>query len=218
MQQRYYDPVIGRFYSNDPVGFKTNNPITFNRYAYGNNNPYKYIDPDGRATVGGYRVGVMDFSSWKDELKKSPVGKAWEGGELAARELPQEAVNSTVGTASKVLKNGQGLKVEGCGGKNGHGGCISMTITNKAVVLSKGLGKVYGNSVTASFIPFGADKEDGSVTANTGLAIPTLTFGGEFGLEKGGDAQPDVSIGTGLGWSFQHLIMHHNVIEAEVDE
>lgn len=49
MQQRYYDPVIGRFYSNDPVGFTASNPMMFNRYAYANNNPYKYTDPDGRA-------------------------------------------------------------------------------------------------------------------------------------------------------------------------
>jgi uncharacterized protein RhaS with RHS repeats len=53
MQQRYYDPVIGRFYSNDPVDFmghmKDGNLTSgFNRYAYANNNPYKYIDPDGR--------------------------------------------------------------------------------------------------------------------------------------------------------------------------
>jgi uncharacterized protein RhaS with RHS repeats len=48
MQQRYYDPLIGRFYSNDPVGFTASNPMMFNRYAYANNNPYKYTDPDGR--------------------------------------------------------------------------------------------------------------------------------------------------------------------------
>ena len=47
MQARYYDPVIGRFYSNDPVGF--NNVHNFNRYAYANNNPYKFVDPDGEA-------------------------------------------------------------------------------------------------------------------------------------------------------------------------
>ncbi len=48
MQQRYYDPVIGRFYSNDPVGFSADNPMMFNRYAYANNNPYKFVDPDGK--------------------------------------------------------------------------------------------------------------------------------------------------------------------------
>jgi hypothetical protein len=45
MQARYYDPVIGRFYSNDPVGFTGID--TFNRYAYVANNPYKYTDPTG---------------------------------------------------------------------------------------------------------------------------------------------------------------------------
>ncbi|AIY67425.1 RHS repeat domain-containing protein [Pseudoalteromonas piratica] len=56
MQARYYDPVIGRFYSNDPVGYlghaEKGNPIHgFNRYAYANNNPYKYVDPDGKLPV-----------------------------------------------------------------------------------------------------------------------------------------------------------------------
>ena len=45
MQARYYDPVIGRFYSNDPIGFR--DVHSFNRYAYANNNPYKYVDPTG---------------------------------------------------------------------------------------------------------------------------------------------------------------------------
>lgn len=49
MQARYYDPVIGRFYSNDPVGFT--NVHTFNRYAYANNNPYRYTDPDGNSPI-----------------------------------------------------------------------------------------------------------------------------------------------------------------------
>lgn len=48
MQARYYDPVIGRFYSNDPVGYTPQNPVmSFNRYMYVNNNPYKYNDPNG---------------------------------------------------------------------------------------------------------------------------------------------------------------------------
>jgi len=49
MDARYYDPVIGRFYSNDPIGFRDLH--SFNRYAYANNNPYKYIDPTGMVTV-----------------------------------------------------------------------------------------------------------------------------------------------------------------------
>ena len=44
---RYYDPHLGRFMGVDPVGFIESNPTSFNRYAYVNNNPYKYVDPDG---------------------------------------------------------------------------------------------------------------------------------------------------------------------------
>ena len=50
MQARYYDPVIGRFYSNDPVGtvghLSQGSIQGFNRYAYANYNPYKCTDPD----------------------------------------------------------------------------------------------------------------------------------------------------------------------------
>ncbi len=45
---RYFDPEIGRFVSVDPVGFVEDNTMSFNRYLYVNNNPYKYVDPDGR--------------------------------------------------------------------------------------------------------------------------------------------------------------------------
>jgi RHS repeat-associated protein len=51
MGARYYDPVIGRFMGVDPVGFQENNVHSFNRYAYANNNPYKFIDPDGRIAI-----------------------------------------------------------------------------------------------------------------------------------------------------------------------
>ncbi len=47
-QQRYYDPVIGRFLSVDPVAADGNTGASFNRYNYAGNNPYKFTDPDGR--------------------------------------------------------------------------------------------------------------------------------------------------------------------------
>jgi RHS repeat-associated protein len=45
---RFYDPVVGRFMATDPKGFTADNLHSFNRYAYANNNPYKFVDPDGR--------------------------------------------------------------------------------------------------------------------------------------------------------------------------
>jgi RHS repeat-associated protein len=48
MQQRYYDPGIGRFLSVDPVTADGNTGSNFNRYWYANNNPYRFTDLDGR--------------------------------------------------------------------------------------------------------------------------------------------------------------------------
>lgn len=48
MQQRFYDPTVGRFLSTDAKAIDTSNGHNFSRYWYGNNNPYSYIDPDGR--------------------------------------------------------------------------------------------------------------------------------------------------------------------------
>jgi RHS repeat-associated protein len=49
MQARYYDPVIGRFLSVDPMTFTSmgNDPTYFNRYAYVGNDPVNYMDPNG---------------------------------------------------------------------------------------------------------------------------------------------------------------------------
>ncbi|HEY4292705.1 RHS repeat-associated core domain-containing protein [Luteibacter sp.] len=49
MQARYYDTHIGRFLSVDPVVGAPGQLADFNRYAYGRNNPHRYVDPDGRA-------------------------------------------------------------------------------------------------------------------------------------------------------------------------
>ncbi|PJK07787.1 hypothetical protein CO610_08750 [Lysobacteraceae bacterium NML95-0200] len=48
MQQRYYDPQLGLFLSSDPVTAYGNPIGQFHRYRYANNNPYRFVDPDGR--------------------------------------------------------------------------------------------------------------------------------------------------------------------------
>ncbi len=48
MQQRYYDQSVGRFLSVDPVTTDSGTGANFNRYKYAANNPYRFIDPDGR--------------------------------------------------------------------------------------------------------------------------------------------------------------------------
>ena len=79
MQQRYYEPIAGRFLSVDPVTTDAKSGGNFNRYHYANNNPYKFKDPDGRfpwgivagiaveigyqMTVEGRSIGNLDVSN-----------------------------------------------------------------------------------------------------------------------------------------------------------
>ncbi len=68
---RYYSPTIGRFMGVDPAGVSESNIYSFNRYAYANNNPYRFVDPNGESPVSvglifiaretgiGYGLGVI---------------------------------------------------------------------------------------------------------------------------------------------------------------
>jgi RHS repeat-associated protein len=81
MQQRYYDPVAGRFLSVDPVVTDAKTGDHFNRYAYADNNPYKYVDPDGRNPVIAAIVRVLLAIGGKEAAKSG----AREGAKGAAR-------------------------------------------------------------------------------------------------------------------------------------
>jgi uncharacterized protein RhaS with RHS repeats len=75
MQQRYYDPIAGRFLSVDPVTTDASNGSFFNRYVYGNNNPYKYKDPDGRAFETAWDIASLVLSV--NEFRSNPsIGNA----------------------------------------------------------------------------------------------------------------------------------------------
>jgi RHS repeat-associated protein len=81
MQQRYYDPAIGRFMSVDPVEANAHTGANFNRYKYASNNPYSFRDPDGMQECRSCEVGYGAAAS----LMLSPEQRRiWESGERAA--------------------------------------------------------------------------------------------------------------------------------------
>jgi RHS repeat-associated protein len=91
MQQRYYDPVIGRFLSTDPDpvnGLGTN----FNRYAYVGNNPYRYVDPDGRNPAA---VAAMEACG------ANPVCRT--GARAAGRAIVKSAVSAVESVAGPAI-------------------------------------------------------------------------------------------------------------------
>jgi RHS repeat-associated protein len=49
MRARCYDPTVGRFISQDPLGFGGGD---VNLYAYVKNNPVNFVDPEGLKNRG----------------------------------------------------------------------------------------------------------------------------------------------------------------------
>jgi RHS repeat-associated protein len=68
MQARYYDPVLGRFMSPDPIG----SADQFNLYAYVGNDPVNAIDPTGKILValGRFLLSKIGKQAVKQEIKK----------------------------------------------------------------------------------------------------------------------------------------------------
>jgi len=61
---RYYDASIGRFSQPDTFVPDPGNPKTFDRFAYANNNPVKFIDPSGHKARISSREDDLDDYYW----------------------------------------------------------------------------------------------------------------------------------------------------------
>jgi len=146
MQARYYDPVIGRFYSNDPIGYTAKNPVmSFNRYMYVNNNPYKYTDPDGKLlnfAIGALIGGIAEVAS------QAIAGKGFNGNKIAASMVLGGVTSglSIVASAGKALSVGSkvfngSLSATGAAGES----MIHDSLDGKVA----DLGKAFTSAVTS---------------------------------------------------------------------
>jgi RHS repeat-associated protein len=127
---RYYGSRIGRFTTVDPVNTWQQNlldPQRWNRYAYGRNNPLRYVDPDGRAietpwdalNVG---LGVASFAA--------NVAAGNVGGAIAdALGIAYDAA----ATAVPVLPGGAGTAIRAARAADRvHDAAAALIATNRA--------------------------------------------------------------------------------------
>ena len=111
MGARYYDPLVGRFNGIDPNGFEEKNVHSFNRYAYANNNPYKFVDPDGRIaeTVWDVANVAMDVASLAGNLAVGNYGAAAVDGLGLLIDGVATAVPFVPGGAGMAIKTARGV-------------------------------------------------------------------------------------------------------------
>jgi RHS repeat-associated protein len=103
---RYYNPTLGRFLSEDPIGFAGGQP---NLYTYTGNSPTNYTDPTGNlpqvvvgcvvgGVVGGLQEAIFGTGRKDDVLKSAAIGCALGaltsvgGGAIAEEALAENAI------------------------------------------------------------------------------------------------------------------------------
>ena len=92
----------------DPVGVDENNVHSHNRYAYANNNPYKFVDPDGRVAFFALLwpalqvlgVGVTSYETTTVVLNVANGNQTL--GQAARKEAPGIAIGLVTGVAGRV--------------------------------------------------------------------------------------------------------------------
>ena len=149
MQQRYYDPGIGRFLSADPVNASSRSGANFNRYQYANNSPYKFVDPDGRLSR---KRDPRSLNSHTSNL--GGVGTVGQGFNSTTTQQPKEsnAGNQQLLVNHAVSENGgQAEATNQCGWSNvGKDEAKNLGETFLQLAEAKRLGTGFiGNLITA---------------------------------------------------------------------
>ncbi len=204
MQQRYYDPQLGVFLSVDPVTAYSNPVGQFHRYRYANNNPYKFVDPDGRV------VSVADESQRKAieaNINSRALGvfKFDDSGNL-------QMVRST-GDSSKFSQTYQTALVNAIESDKNVAVSIAQTVTDKNTGQSMDVDRDFGGGVTGRTADGAAIVISGntnSVLGENGGAIPS-TGADALMHEFVGHALPEIGFpGTGNG------IQNENQVRGEI--
>ncbi len=106
MQQRYYDPIASRFLSIDPVTTDANTGGSFNRYAYASNNPFKYVDPDGREDT---LWSCSNASPPAVAYNTPPPDQGWHGEQARSLNFALTEVGAPGGTGLKLGAGAVGI-------------------------------------------------------------------------------------------------------------
>ena len=110
LRARYYDPGVGRFTSMDTWAGRSRNPISLNKYLYGNANPVSHTDPSGNFSIGGQMAAVSAFgilavsSQYSYQIGQSLAGGLDGDGSFTNRQTGWLILAGMAGVQSKLYR------------------------------------------------------------------------------------------------------------------
>ena len=196
MQQRYYDPRIGRFLSVDPVITDSATGSNFNRYWYADNNPYTFQDPDGRATCADkncekstidstlVRLGILPpavngnngLSNMEVSLSEtSLVSVTFQNDDPSMPSTDKPIETSAANMVEKAVLDAGVQSININSSTGGHGGKLSWHNSGHAVDINRVNGAKVSSSNSAATRIQEAARAGGKVRENFGPNIMEKT-------------------------------------------
>jgi RHS repeat-associated protein len=121
---RYYDANIGRFLSEDPIGFEGG---SLNLVSYVANSPSNYRDPSGNNLVAAVGAGL----GYDAGLLANVAGQMLGGTSLADIDVEQAFIAAGVGAVSGALATNKGFSVAGSYMLAGGSNLLQYVLTTK---------------------------------------------------------------------------------------
>nr|WP_251006411.1 RHS repeat-associated core domain-containing protein [Stenotrophomonas sp. ISL-67] len=195
MGRRYYDPMLARFISPDPLAASTSGGPNLNRYRYANNNPFGFSDPTGACDqVTGSRVcNSGGFAGDRVETTQYAAGSIPVYDPNAAAPAPREAATGLDAIAAAFTERNWFV---------GQGSLTDFDAVSEGIVVplmnSPGGAPVVGGVKVASFVLVAVRVEE------TGRGFANLSRAGAFGL--GSYTALRRAVGKGSSLQVHHLI------------
>ena len=177
---RIYDPVLARFLSPDPYVQAPDFTQSFNRYAYGWNNPFKYTDPSGNSIVAAILIGgginlvtqilAGNVSSVQDAFLAFGIGGLSGLAGAGVGQAVSSALGGSIGAIGGALSGAAG---GGVGSLVGGSGNAWFNGANFRDGLFKGLKSA------------GAGALSGGIFGGISGGIYSLKHGGDFWTGEG---------------------------------
>jgi hypothetical protein len=187
MMARYHSPSLGRFLSVDP-GFdvQSEDPRSWNLYAYVSNNPINATDPDGKVwhvlagAAGGAVIGglaELGAQVWKGEsISWGRVGAAAVGGAVTGAIVTATlgaATGAAAATGGVLLSQGPTAAgvVTTAAVANAAGGIVERKINGESNILAKAPRDLVVGAALGTATRVGSSAAERAVTGSRALQV-----------------------------------------------